>query len=102
MNIDVDKQINAVSRKLGDRVHEAGELVAMTVSQTYETDAADLWDCVTRADRIKRWFLPVSGELKLGGKYELEGNASGTVESCDPPHAFTATWEFGGEISWIE
>jgi hypothetical protein len=24
------------------------------------------------------------------------------VERCDPPHGFAATWEFGGEVSWIE
>ncbi|MEV0648512.1 SRPBCC family protein [Phytomonospora sp. NPDC050363] len=100
--IDVDKQISAVSRRLGNRTHEAGELLEMTVSQAYDTDAADLWECVTDAERIQRWFLPVSGDLRVGGKYQLEGNASGTVESCDPPHTFTATWEFGGGVSWIE
>ena len=102
MNIDVDKQINAVRRTLGDRVHESGELLELTISQTYDTDAADLWDCVTNGERINRWFMPVTGELTLGGKYQLQGNASGTVESCDPPHKFTATWEFGGGVSWIE
>ena len=44
----------------------------------------------------------MSGELKLGGRYQFEGNAGGTVERCDPPHSFAATWEFGGEVSWIE
>lgn len=29
-------------------------------------------------------------------------DASSVVESCDPPNGFTATWEYGGEISWIE
>ena len=24
------------------------------------------------------------------------------VETCDPPHGFTATWEYGGDVSWIE
>jgi len=32
----------------------------------------------------------------------LEGQAGGTVLSCDPPRNFTATWEFGGGISWID
>jgi len=102
MKIDVDKQINAVARKLGDRPGEDGELLEMTISQAYDTDAADLWDCVTNIERIPRWFLPVSGDLRLGGKYQLEGNAGGTVDKCDPPHSFSATWEFGGGVSWIE
>ena len=49
-----------------------------------------------------RWFLPVSGELKLGGRYQLEGNAGGTIERCHRPDSFSATWEYGGEVSWIE
>src|SRR5690606_35480039 len=51
---------------------------------------------------IPRWFLPVSGDLELGGRYQLQGNAEGTIERCDPPKSFGATWEFGGEVSWIE
>ena len=42
------------------------------------------------------------GELKEGGRYQLEGNAGGTVTRCDPPHGFDATWEMGGDMSWIE
>ena len=66
------------------------------------TDAADLWDACTNIDRIPRWFLPITGDLKVGGQYQLEGNASGTILTCDPPRAFTATWEYGGDVSWIE
>jgi hypothetical protein len=46
--------------------------------------------------------MAVSGELRLGGHYQLERNAGGTIETCDPPTGFTATWEYGGEVSWIE
>ncbi|RKS73028.1 activator of Hsp90 ATPase-like protein [Actinomadura pelletieri DSM 43383] len=100
--IEVTGQINAVRRRVGERVLEAGTARTLTVSQTYDTDVEDLWDAVTNADRIARWFLPVSGELRLGGRYELEGNASGTIEHCDPPKGFSATWEYGGQTSWIE
>jgi uncharacterized protein YndB with AHSA1/START domain len=100
--IDVSHQISAVRRTLGDRVLEGKEARVLTISQVYDTDLADLWDACTNAERIPRWFLPVSGELKVGGKYQLEGNAGGTVERCDPPKSFAATWEFGGNVSWIE
>ncbi|WP_076818926.1 SRPBCC family protein [Pseudofrankia asymbiotica] len=69
--------------------------------RTYRTDQADLWDAVTNIDRIPRWFLPVSGELALGGRYQLEGNAGGIVERCDEPASFAVTWEFGGTVSWL-
>ena len=100
--IDVDHQINAVRRTVGDRTLAAGEARVVTISQSYDTDAADLWDACTDIDRIPRWFLPITGDLQVGGNYQLEGNANGTILTCDPPREFTATWEFGGAVSWIE
>ncbi len=100
--IDVSHQISAVRRSVGKRTLEAGEARVVTVSQVYPADLDDVWDACTSAERIQRWFLPVSGELRLGGRYQLEGNAGGVVERCDPPKGFAATWEFGGEVSWIE
>jgi hypothetical protein len=32
----------------------------------------------------------------------VQGNAGGLIERCEPPRGFTATWEFGGQVSWIE
>ncbi|MGX7826722.1 SRPBCC family protein [Actinokineospora sp. 24-640] len=100
--IDVDHQISSVARSVGSRTLEAGEARVVTVSQTYKADVDDVWDAVTNPERLPRWFLPITGELRLGGHYQLEGNAGGVVERCDPPTGFAATWEFGGEVSWIE
>ncbi|WP_433412977.1 SRPBCC family protein [Microtetraspora malaysiensis] len=100
--IDVTQQINAVRRQVGTRVLEAGEARTVTVSQTYDTDIDDLWDACTNPERIPRWFLPIEGDLRLGGRYQLVGNAGGTIEQCDPPKSFSATWENGGAVSWIE
>ena len=102
IDIDVDHQISAVERRVGDRVLEAGRARVVTVSQAYAATLEELWDACTSAERIPRWFLPISGDLRPGGHYRLEGNASGTIERCDPPHSFAATWEYGGEVSWIE
>jgi len=99
--IDVDHQINAVTRKVGTTTLEAGTARVVTVSQTYATDLDDLWDACTSAERIPRWFMPITGELAVGGTYQLEGNAGGEVLSCDPPKSFSATWEYGGDVSWI-
>lgn len=100
--IDVTEQISAVRREVGTRVLEAGEARTVTISQVYPSAIEDVWDACTNPERIPRWFLPVSGDLRLGGHYALTGNASGTITSCDPPHAFDATWEFGDTVSWIE
>ncbi|MEU4623703.1 SRPBCC family protein [Actinoplanes sp. NPDC023801] len=100
--IDVKEHINEVQRSVGTRVLEAGEARVMTISRVYDTDQEDLWDVVTNPERIPRWFLPVSGELREGGKYQFEGNAGGTITECERPRRVAATWEFNGGISWVE
>jgi len=100
--IDVRQQISDVRRTLGSRTLEAGEARVSTISQVYDTTIDDLWEVVTTADRIERWFLPISGELKEGGHYQLTGHAGGTITRCDKPRGFAATWEYGGDVSWIE
>ena len=100
--IDVAHQISAVQRRVGSRVLDAGDARTVTVSQVYDADLEDLWDACTNPERIPRWFLPVTGDLRVGGRYQLEGNASGEILRCDPPQGFDATWEYGDEVSWIE
>ena len=74
----------------------------LTVRRTYPSAIDDVWDAVTTAERIPRWFLPVTGDLRVGGRYQLEGNAGG--RSCDlrPAARFAVTWEFGGDVTWVE
>jgi uncharacterized protein YndB with AHSA1/START domain len=100
--IDAKQHISEVRRTLGDRVVEAGEARVLTISQVYDTDIDDLWDVVTSAERIPRWFLPISGDLKEGGHYQFEGNAGGTITRCDRPRSYAATWEMHGMTSWVE
>ena len=70
---------------------EAGEARTVTISADLRTRrSTTLWDACTNAERIPRWFLPVSGDLRLGGRYQLEGNAGGTIERCDPPRSLRA------------
>ena len=72
-----------------------------SISQSYPTTIEDLWQACTAAERLGRWFAPVNGDLRLGGHYQVEGNASGTVVACDPPRSFAVTWELGGDSSQL-
>lgn len=92
---------HAIGRGLSTRTSERGEETVQTVAQSYPTTVEDLWEAVTDPERLPRWFAPVTGDLELGGRYQVEGNAGGTIETCEPPHRFSATWEFGGNTSWI-
>ncbi|WP_338446037.1 SRPBCC family protein [Pelagerythrobacter marensis] len=73
----------------------------VAAARSYATDPADLWDAITDPARLKRWFLPISGELREGGHYQFDGNAGGTIDRCEAPRHLAVTWEFNGGLSWV-
>jgi uncharacterized protein YndB with AHSA1/START domain len=103
--VNVQAQVEAVSRGLRTEEVDGHEVRIQSLAQEYPSGIEDVWEAVTTADRIVRWFLPISGDLKLGGRYQLTGNAGGEVLACDPPADGAAfyriTWEFGGGLSWV-
>lgn len=99
--MDYSHALGAEFREVQDRQHEGKPARVVAASRTYPTDQDDLWDALTNAKRIPRWFLPIKGGLKLGGRYQLEGNAGGTITRCDEPEALDVTWEYAGNVSWV-
>ena len=102
MQFDVQSNLAATDRSVSSPERDGQPARAVTLSRAYATTVDDLWDAVTSADRIPRYFAPVTGDLELGGRYQIEGNAGGTVTECEPPSRFALTWEFGGDTSWVE
>ncbi|CAN5554047.1 SRPBCC family protein [soil metagenome] len=88
-------------RAVENREHLGKPVIVAVAIRTYATTVDDLWEALTTRERIARWFLPVEGDLELGGRYQLKGNAGGTITRCDPPTAFELTWEFGGGTTWL-
>ena len=101
MKFDVETHLAAMERSVSALEREGQPARAVTLSRSFATTVEDLWDAVTSSERIPRWFAPVSGDLELGGRYQLEGNAGGTITACEPPSHFELTWEFYG-VSWVE
>lgn len=99
--IDVASHLGAVSRVVEDRMRNGEKMRVVIASRVYDTTIDDLWDALTNQERLPRWFAPVEGELKLGGRFQVKNNAGGTITTCIPPKSFSATWEFGGAVSWI-
>ncbi len=102
MQFDVEEHLSAVERSVAFLDRDGQPASAVILARTYPTSVEDLWDAVTSADRIPRWFLPISGNLALGGSYQLEGNAGGTITACHPPSHYAITWEFGGFVTWVD
>ena len=102
MEFDVEGHLGAVLRSAASPERDGRPARAVTLARGYATTVDDLWDAVTNRERIPRWFLPVSGDLEPGGRYQLEGNAGGVISACEPRSRLALTWEFGGDVSWVE
>jgi uncharacterized protein YndB with AHSA1/START domain len=87
--------------RVENREHLGKPAIVGVAVRVYDTTVEDLWEAITTPERLIRWFLPVEGDLKLGGRYQLKGNAGGTITRCDPPEALDLTWEFAGGTSWV-
>lgn len=95
-NNPIVDEINAIHRAVGSGSLPGGQARTVVLRRRYVAPVEDVWDACTDAERISRWFLPISGDLRLGGKYQLEGNAGGEILRCEPPRLLRATWEMGG------
>ena len=97
--MDIIEQIDAVHRQ----VNGAAGGRSVLLRRGYPAPPEEVWDACTNPERIPRWFLPVSGELKLGGKYQFEGNAGGEILRCEAPRLLRVSWIMGpGEPSYVE
>lgn len=99
--MDIANVIGAVTRTVLERDHNGRPARVVEASRSYDAGIAEVWDALTNAERIPRWFLPISGDLRLGGRYQLQGNASGEITACEPPRHLAMTWEYGGDVSWV-
>ncbi|MEO0605914.1 MAG: SRPBCC family protein [Myxococcota bacterium] len=96
-----DDARGADAREVRDGERDGARTRIVSGTRRYPTTQDDLWDALTTVDRIRRFMGPLEGDLSLGGRYQLEGNAGGTITECDAPHTFAITWEFMGSVSWV-
>ncbi len=101
MDLDPVMTAGLVTREVRTGERDGAPTRIVVARRTYETDQGDLWQAITAPERIPRWFLPITGELRLGGRYQLEGNAGGVIEACDEPDHLAVTWEFAQQVSWL-
>lgn len=93
-------ELAAAERVVTRRESDGTELVSALVRRSYEPAVPDVWSALTDPERLARWFAPVSGDLRPGGVFAVQGNAEGEVQGCEPPRRLTVTW--GGPVSIVE
>ena len=102
MNFDIDHHFGAVQRSVSSVTRDETAAKAVTLTRSYPTGIVDLWSALTNTKRIPRWFLPITGDLNLGGRYQFEGNAGGEIRECNSPTFLLVTWEWQDDVSWLE
>jgi uncharacterized protein YndB with AHSA1/START domain len=92
---DKTSSLTETYREVGRRRIAAGEARTALIRRRYDAEIEDVWEACTTPERLNRWFLPVSGDLRAGGRFSLRGNASGEILRCEPPRLLTLTWVYG-------
>jgi uncharacterized protein YndB with AHSA1/START domain len=98
---DLIAELERVRRSVGGETASDGPVHVVELRRTYDAPVEHVWDACTNPERIPRWFLPITGDLRLGGRFQLEGNAGGEITECEPPRRLAVTWEFGGDTSRV-
>src|SRR2546429_9907207 len=92
---DDTSPITETHREVGRRRIAAGEARTALLRRRYDAPIEDVWEACTDPERLNRWFLPVAGDLRVGGAFPLAGNASGENLRCRPPRLPTVTRGYG-------
>lgn len=84
-----------VHREVRRRRIAAGDARTALIRRRYDAPIEDVWDACTSPERLRRWLSPVSGDLREGGSFQMEGNAGGEILRCERPRLLTITWVYG-------
>jgi uncharacterized protein YndB with AHSA1/START domain len=86
---------DVIQREVGHRRIGAGDARTAALRRRYDAPIEEVWEVCTVPEQLNRWFLQVSGDLREGGTFSLEHNASGEILRCEAPRLLTLTWVYG-------
>ncbi|EWC62439.1 hypothetical protein UO65_2257 [Actinokineospora spheciospongiae] len=92
---DVLEELAAAHRAMGKGSLPAGEAYTVELRRRYDAQIDDVWDAITSPERLHRWLKPITGDLRLGGKFELDGGEHGEILRCEPPRLLRVSWLYG-------
>ena len=80
------EDLTKTHHELHRRQIAAGEARCAVFRRTYDAPIEDVWDACTDPERLRRWYVPVTGDLRAGGTFEQVNMGSGTILVCDAPN----------------
>lgn len=72
--------------ELSTRTLKSGVARSAIFQRRYHASIAEVWDVCTNPERLARWYAPVKGELRVGGRFTQGDFGDGHVARCEPPH----------------
>ena len=94
--------LGAVQRSVSITTRDGRPMRVVGVFRNYDAAPDEVWDALTTPERIERWLAPTTGEFRLGGRFTIKDNASGEILACEKPKLLRVTWEYGGQVSWVD
>jgi uncharacterized protein YndB with AHSA1/START domain len=82
-------------RILGTLRRLEGGKGVVRMEDVYAAELGELWSAVTDPERLARWLVQVTGDLRVGGAIETRFTSSwsgpGRIEVCEPPSHLLVT-----------
>jgi uncharacterized protein YndB with AHSA1/START domain len=92
---DIEHDPDEATREVATVELHGHEATAVVLRREYAHRAEEVWRALADVERLSRWFAPVEGDLSVGGRFQVQGNAGGEVLDCDAPRLARVTWELG-------
>lgn len=91
--IDIAKQVAAVQRVVSQHSIDGGGQVSVLLRRNYAAPIRDVWRALTEPDRLRRWLLPITGELWGRGRHWFDSTAGGRILRCTAPRLLKTTFD---------
>lgn len=102
MDFNFDRIASNIRRQVASFNQDSKPMRKVVLSCDFAESKKVLWQSLIDPEKLSQWFQPVSGELRLGGRFQILDNAAGTVVSCQSGRNLSITWEFAGDMSWVD
>jgi hypothetical protein len=66
---DLIAELERVRRAVGSETAGDGVAHVVELRRVYGAPVPEVWDVCTNPERIPRWFVPIGGDLRLGGRF---------------------------------
>lgn len=94
--------LRAVERRVNTVTREGQEVRRVVLTRTLAASADEVWSAVTDPARLAQWWVPVTGDLQVGGRVEVDDLGHGEVLACVAPERFALTWVVEGRASSLD